>query len=403
MELPRTVANEAAAIVAAFFSLRQSPTYQAFVGERLRLGDQLSGSSARERSGSFDAGNFSALMCFDFHWVPGDGLKLIEINTNASMGLIADLLYQTHGLANPFAASFRDEIYQTFLREYHDSAFGQGGNEPNGIAIVDADPAGQRLFAEFLLYQELFESRGHRCQIVDPRDLCADPTGSGLAVAGNGTTEKIDLIYNRDTDFYFERPEIRLLREKWMGGQVCVSPNPREYALLADKERLQDLTTVIGESGDGTELAERFQLDALHAKNIAGALLCSTDVNSADPQDLWARRKNLFFKPKRSYGGKATYRGSSVSRNVFEQQVLKGEYIAQEFAPPPTVDLTASPDNPGGKFKFDLRFFTYRDRIQLAVARLYQGQTTNFQSPGGGIAALKITDGTAEITPTSLN
>ncbi|MBX9590973.1 MAG: hypothetical protein K2X43_16920 [Hyphomonadaceae bacterium] len=36
--------------------------------------------------------------------------------------------------------------------------------------------------------------------------------------------------------------------------------------------------------------------------------------------------------------------------------------------------------------KTDVRLFTYDGHVLLAAARLYQGQTTNFRTPGGGFA-----------------
>jgi len=36
--------------------------------------------------------------------------------------------------------------------------------------------------------------------------------------------------------------------------------------------------------------------------------------------------------------------------------------------------------------KFDLRDYVYDGRVQWLAARLYQGQTTNFRTPGGGFA-----------------
>jgi hypothetical protein len=36
--------------------------------------------------------------------------------------------------------------------------------------------------------------------------------------------------------------------------------------------------------------------------------------------------------------------------------------------------------------KLDLRSYVYAGRIQLVAARLYQGQTTNFRTAGGGFA-----------------
>ena len=36
--------------------------------------------------------------------------------------------------------------------------------------------------------------------------------------------------------------------------------------------------------------------------------------------------------------------------------------------------------------KLDVRNYVYDGQVQLLAARLYQGQTTNFRTPGGGFA-----------------
>jgi hypothetical protein len=36
--------------------------------------------------------------------------------------------------------------------------------------------------------------------------------------------------------------------------------------------------------------------------------------------------------------------------------------------------------------KVDVRNYTYAGQVLLSAARLYQGQTTNFRTPGGGFA-----------------
>jgi hypothetical protein len=54
--------------------------------------------------------------------------------------------------------------------------------------------------------------------------------------------------------------------------------------------------------------------------------------------DLWARRKQLFFKPAAGYGSKAAYRGDKVTKRVFEE-MLAGNYIAQALVPPSSRTL----------------------------------------------------------------
>jgi hypothetical protein len=40
--------------------------------------------------------------------------------------------------------------------------------------------------------------------------------------------------------------------------------------------------------------------------------------------------------------------------------------------------------------KMDVRLYTYDSRVLLVAARLYQGQTTNFRTPGGGFAPVFV-------------
>ena len=45
-------------------------------------------------------------------------------------------------------------------------------------------------------------------------------------------------------------------------------------------------------------------------------------------------------------------------------------------------------DNERQTRKLDVRLYTYGGQVLLSAARLYQGQTTNFRTPGGGFAPL---------------
>lgn len=103
---------------------------------------------------------------------------------------------------------------------------------------------------------------------------------------------------------------------------------------------------------------------------------------------FWAERKQWFFKPRAGYGSRAAYRGDKLTKRVFAQiaQGEAGAYIAQALVRPSERWLRV--DGVEQPFKVDLRNYVYRDRVQLVSARLYQGQTTNFRTPGGGFAAV---------------
>jgi hypothetical protein len=74
--------------------------------------------------------------------------------------------------------------------------------------------------------------------------------------------------------------------------------------------------------------------------------------------------------------------------------ILEGEYVAQALVPP-SERLLKEADTPQA-LKMDLRNYVYGGEVQLVAARLYQGQTTNFRTPGGrgrtGVLSARLTD-----------
>jgi hypothetical protein len=111
-------------------------------------------------------------------------------------------------------------------------------------------------------------------------------------------------------------------------------------------------------------------------------------VNAADGERLWATRRGLFFKPVAGYGSRAAYRGDKLTRRVW-QEVLAGDYVAQAIVPP--GERQVEDDDTAQPMKFDLRAYAYSGDVQWVAARLYQGQTTNFRTPGGGFAPVYST------------
>ena len=104
-------------------------------------------------------------------------------------------------------------------------------------------------------------------------------------------------------------------------------------------------------------------------------------------EHLWAGRKKLFFKPRSGYGSKAAYRGDKITRKVWAE-ILSGNYVAQDIVQPST--RTIAVDGKSESLKADLRNYTYDGKVLLIAARLFQGQTTNFRTPGGGFAPVSV-------------
>ena len=338
--------------------------------------------------------NASVLMSYDFHVDfskdPAGQLRLIEINTNASMSLLIDLMNGERGLEplddttdskslRCFGRRARELLMDDFAEELitaRDLPRSQISHviRERKVVIVDDEPEKQKLYIEFLLYQELFERRGARCKIVDRRDLEMRDGRLWAVAAGSAGFGPIDLVYNRTTDFYFEEEMSTALREAMMTNAAVITPNPYDYRMLADKNRLVEW------SQEGA-LEKIYGMTTEHANEIRRALLRTREVKSIDADALWKERKSLMFKPRNAYGGKGVYRGSSISRGAFDG-VIASDSLAQDFVPASTTKID------GVEFKYDLRFFAYRDYVHVACARLYQGQMTNATTPGGGVTSI---------------
>jgi hypothetical protein len=311
---------------------------------------------------------------YDFH-VAQDSFGLIEVNTNAGGAMLNAILGRAHraccvpverlGPSVASAEAFERAIVAMFHAEWRLA----GRTGPlRTIAIVDEAPTEQYLYPEFLLFQRLFERNGLRVVITDPGALRVE--GDAL-FAGE---ERIDLVYNRLTDFYLEAPASRAIRQSFESDGVVLTPHPQAHALYADKRNL-------------VLFSDAQALEALGVPETTRAVLLAgvprtvlVDAGNAD--ELWSRRKQLFFKPFAGYGSRAAYRGDKLTQRVWSE-ILAGGYVAQALVAPGERAVDASADKP---LKFDLRQYVYDGRVQWSAARVYQGQTTNFRTPGGGFA-----------------
>ena len=320
----------------------------------------------------FDPGTPGAFMGYDFH-LGADGPRLIEINTNAGGALLNALLARAqHACCDDIAALVTGPVPPEALERAFVDMFrsewrlaGRSGS-PTRIAIVDDEPEAQFLYPEFLLFAQLFRRSGIAATVVDPRDLSY--SGGRL----RDSAAPIDLVYNRLTDFYFDAPEHAALRAAYLAGAAVVTPHPRAHALHADKRNLSLLT-------DAARLRSWGVPESTVGPLLRGIARTEIVVPAAADR-LWAGRRGLFFKPAAGYGSRAAYRGDKLTRRVW-QEILNGQYVAQELALPGERRI-----GPESVMKADVRNYAYAGRVQLLAARLYQGQTTNFRTAGGGFA-----------------
>jgi hypothetical protein len=321
------------------------------------------------------AGPKGVFFGYDFHFGT-ERLGLIEINTNAGGAMLNAVLARAQsaccavmaGMAPTLSDvdAFEDQIAQMFVREW---VLAGRERQLSSIAIVDEAPEEQYLYPEFLLFERLFQRHGLRTVIVGPSDL---QWRGGVLWAGELA---VDLVYNRLTDFYLEAAGSAALREAYLQDGVVLTPNPRAHALYADKRNLALFSDASRMSALGVpDAVQRVLLEHVPHTEV---------VVAEDAQRLWDSRRSLFFKPVAGFGSRAAYRGDKLTKRVW-QEIVAGDYVAQEFVTP--GERKVSEADPGQAMKFDMRAYTYEGSVMWLAARLYQGQTTNFRTLGGGFA-----------------
>jgi hypothetical protein len=355
IQIPKKNLLEIQKFIQVIFQIRQSTEYQELAKSK----------------NIFDPKNKAIVMSYDFHYSPENGLKLIEINTNASFLALGCEFYKMQQLPMPVedfdSAALKVDIQQEWQ-------LNQQVPFPKDfrIWIMDENPSEQRLYAEFLVYKNLFQSWGWTCEIKNSKDLAAMPA--------DGEVLWPHFIYNRDTDFYLQGEHLQNLKTAWKAKAFCLSPQPLEYDVLANKNRLHLLTDA--------NLLAALNLPVNDIALIKKIIPFSQLIHSDNKSVIWEKRKKFFFKPAQSFGSKQAYRGSSISRNIFES-FAENEMLAQEFIPAGEVSFASKATEPE-KFKFDLRCYAYQDRLEMVIARLYQGQVTNLRTPGGGFALVQV-------------
>ncbi len=313
---------------------------------------------------------------YDFHVTEGK-LGLIEINTNAGGAMLNVALARAQRACcaalhdmGPAVTAMENAIVAMFRREWQLS---RGSKPLRCIAIVDEAPQEQYLYPDFLLFQDLFRRHGFQAIIADPTELSLH---NGALWHGHTA---VDMVYNRLTDFPLRESASTVLREAYLQRAVVLTPHPQAHALYADKRNL-------------ALLSDDKQLQALGVPTISREILlagipATERVDPVDAERLWSERRGLFFKPATGFGSRATYRGDKLTRRVW-QEILAGDYVAQAIVAP--GERVVSSQLPLQILKFDVRNYVYDGRVQWLAARLYQGQTTNFRTPGGGFAPVYV-------------
>ncbi len=352
-----------AGLVGVIEDIRHSETYRSHIG------------LTAPKNGFADPRTLGVFTSYDFH-LTADGPRLIEINTNAGGAFLAAAAGASHrgccgilGCGMPSCEKFEARVLDMFFFEW--TRAGHAGR-PETIAILDDAPESQYLYPEFLMIQTLFRRAGINAVIIDPAAI--SHSTEGLLADGL----KIDLVYNRHTDFALVSPELAPLRQAVLAGTSVVTPHPFHHAVLADKSNMIALSDpdLWADAGVPPDLMA-----------FAGMVPRTLEVTLESADRLWQERKAWFFKPRASHAGKGVYRGAKLTKSTWKT-IVSGGYIAQEAVEP--GKRLVRRDDTETILKADLRAYTYGAEIILLAGRLYQGQVTNMRTPGGGFAPVVV-------------
>ena len=352
-------------LVRALYRLQRLPAYQRLLEEEL------------PPVARFDPGHDSVMMGYDFHITP-DGPQLIEVNTNAGGGLLAYRAYYPPPAPGAFDFSnrYQTELLQSFAQEM---LLFSGGRvqRPLRVAILDNEPEKQYLYEEMkLLCALLWEAWGIEAFVVGPEALYMGANGVFFQT-GTEARSRVDLIYNRHCDFYLETPALAGLRAAYLAGNVCLTPNPRSYALLSDKRRMI--------LWSDPHALRSLRVNSQDAAIIAACVPTCHLLAHQDPEQVWANRKQWVFKPVTAHGSRGVLLGGNISRNRFSK-LDANTTLMQRFMAPPKIFHPESQQ----EMKVDLRLFVYQKKVLGLTSRLYHGQITNFRHPGSGYVPVRI-------------
>jgi len=328
-------------------------------------------------------GTKGVFMGYDFH-MSEQGPKIIEINTNAGGAFLNAALISAQteccraaGVLLPILKTqLEAEFMDMFLQEW---ALQRKDKPLKIIAIIDENSQQQFLYPEFKMAQRLFQKHGLIAIIAEPSEL--------IFIDGElrYQNQVIDMVYNRLTDFALEKNVNRSLRQAYQANAVVMTPNPHHHAVYADKRNLIILSdeNVLSQIGANAE----------DITILKSGIPLTRNVTLENADELWQERKQLFFKPAAGFGSRATYRGDKLTKRVWteitQSDNLLGQYVAQQIVAPSKRGILV--DGQEISLKMDIRAYVYAGKIQLLAARLYQGQTTNFRTQGGGFAPVFIT------------
>ena len=326
-------------------------------------------------------------------FMEGEAIKMIELNCDAPAGagyadvleeiLFGEKLLQTFFSEHALKRDYRRERLLTSLLEVWE-AF--GGYETPNIAIVDWRTV--RVRPEFEAIKALFEEKGYKTTIADPRELTYK---AGRLYHKNF---RIHLVYRRVIlDELLEHLDecqdfIRAYQEK----AVCVV-NPFRSRLGYTKSLLSILTNPDFDHffTDEENRIKREHLPWTRRLVDADKFYGGKKIYLVD--FLKDERETLILKPAFGYGGK----GVSIGREAKDEdwnsaidRALKGDYVVQEFVNIPilTVPTVVNRKLDFAYKKVNLNCLVFGGKLSGSFSRISDESVINVARGGGLLPAV---------------
>jgi len=323
-------------------------------------------------------------VCFfsawDFHLPPQcpDRFQLIECNDNGSGMMFAAILnrlyYELSGIgerrpieAPPSVAVFGQQVLDMIRTE----ARAVSELPSPGLVLVLDDEESLRkgkFRHEHMLLRDLCRSAGWRAETGSPAETAWER--GQLLCRG----ERVAVVINRSTDFFWEGDDFSALRSAYAEGDVIVEPNPFTYATRSDKRLLEPLSRPIHDVGLGIEPDERALL-SVHVPETR--LLRPENVD-----ELCREKDQWFFKPCHGFASHGILTGAQVGHTRLRRLIKKDvAYVAQRRAPKSRVEASD-----GASLWTDLRVWAYRGkRVLLSGRASCSPDSIDLAAPGGWI------------------
>lgn len=271
-------------------------------------------------------------------FLTSDSYSYVELNGESPAGIAyadsATEIFQSLPIVKKFAERFelrgfegRSKMLEVLLSSYDEFRSGASLDRKPSVAIVDL--AGLPTQAEFELFEEYFEYRGHDTVIATPQELEYD--GKRLVFRGL----EIDIVYKRllVNEYLPIMEEYPALLEAYRAGSVCLV-NSFQSKLVHKKAIFAVLT-----NERYKHLFDTAEQIAIHA-HVPWTRRFREEQTEYKTERIhlveWTRsqKEKLVLKPNDDYGGHGIYIGWNSTETEWDDAIgvalADGDYLVQE-------------------------------------------------------------------------